>query len=108
MDTKAFTGVLAAALLAAGGVVVAGRTLSRPAYGEVLSVRPRVEDDVAAWGPSRDHDVEQRVTGYEVTYLVDGDRRTVVLDRDPGRKVRLAEVDAIAARARRAADVSAL
>lgn len=108
MDTKAFAGMFAVALLAAGAIFVAGRTLSRPAYGDVLSVRPRVEDVVAAWGPTPDHDVEQRVTGFEVTYLVDGDRRTVVLDHDPGRRVRLAEVDAIEARARRAADVSAL
>jgi len=43
-------------------------------------------------------DVQEEIAGYDVTYEVDGERRTVLMDRDPGDRVRLAEVDAIAQR----------
>lgn len=172
MDGKLLVGVLVGAGLATGGMVMAGRTLTRPEYGEVVRVHPRVEQvnaprevcrDVTSTryvkhedslnngtligalvggaignrhgGHHRDAatvlgavaggyagreidrrkvrsepvtttsrqcrtvaEVQERVSGYDVTYEVDGDRRTVLMDRDPGDRVRLAEVEAIAER----------
>ena len=173
MDKKLIGGVLVGAALATAGMVMAGRTLTRPEYGDVVRVHARVEQvsmprevcrDVTTTrnvtrednlnngtiigalvggavgnrhgGSHRDAatvlgavaggyagreidrrkvrtepvtstsrqcrtvaENQERVTGYDVTYEVDGDRRTVLMDRDPGDRVRLAEVDAIAARA---------
>ncbi|HET7845528.1 MAG TPA: glycine zipper 2TM domain-containing protein [Xanthomonadales bacterium] len=178
MDKKLLIGVVAGAALATAGMVLAGRTLTRPTYGEVVRVHPRVEQvnaprevcrDVTSTryvkrednlnngtligalvggaignrhgGSHRDAatvvgavaggfagreidrrkvrsepvttttrqcrtvaEVQERVAGYDVTYEVDGDRRTVYMDRDPGDRVRLAEVEAIA---ERAADLAA-
>ena len=37
-------------------------------------------------------DRHEETIGYDVTYLLDGDRRTIRMDRDPGDRVRYAEV----------------
>jgi uncharacterized protein YcfJ len=37
----------------------------------------------------------ERQGGWRVTYVVDGKRRSVVMDRDPGEQVRLAEVEGL-------------
>ena len=37
----------------------------------------------------------ERQVGWRVTYAVDGKRRSVVMDRDPGEQVRLAEVESL-------------
>lgn len=37
----------------------------------------------------------ERQVGWRVTYAIDGKRRSVVMDRDPGEQVRLAEVEAL-------------
>ena len=42
MDGKLLGGILAGAALATAGMVLAGRTLTRPEYGEVVRVHPRV------------------------------------------------------------------
>lgn len=172
MDRKILLGGLAGAALATAGMVIAGKTLTRPEHGEVVRVHPRIEQvstprevcrDVTSTryvrrednlnngtiigalvggavgnrhgGSNREAatvvgavagglagreidrrkvrdepvtqttrkcntvaDVQEKIAGYDVTYEVDGERRTVVMDRDPGDRVRLAEVDAIAQR----------
>jgi uncharacterized protein YcfJ len=172
VDKKLILGGVVGAALATGGMVMAGKTLTRPEHGDVVRVSPRIERvdtprevcrDVTTTryvrrednlnngtligalvggavgnrhgGSNRDAatvlgavaggfagreidrrkvrsepvtrttrrcstvaDVQEKIAGYDVTYEVDGERRTVLMDRDPGDRVRLAEVDALASR----------
>jgi uncharacterized protein YcfJ len=171
MDKKLIAGVACGALLATGGMVLAGKTWSEPPeFADVVRVRPQMENfdvpreeckDVTTTRYVEQHDkltngtvlgavagaavgsqvgsgsgrraatllgavaggfagreadrrrtktvpvtetkrqcttvtdTRAEVVGYHVTYHVDGEKRTVYMDRDPGDRVRLADVQAL-------------